>query len=233
MRKKIWGFVFYVLTIVGVLVAADWGSRTAAVLAQTAPVIRTHCVVIDPGHGGEDGGATSCTGRLESGYNLEISLRLRDLFHFLGYETRMIRTADTAVYTKGETIAQKKVSDLQERVRMVEDTPNSLLVSIHQNTFPDGRYSGAQVFYADTPGSQELAVELQTALVTALNPGSNRKAKKSDGIYLMEHITHPGVLIECGFLSNGEEEARLRSATYQKWLCCVIAATVSGNLANT
>lgn len=233
MRKKILGFVFYVLTIVGVLVAADWGSRTATVLAQTAPVIRTHCVVIDPGHGGEDGGATSCTGRLESGYNLEISLRLRDLFHFLGYETKMIRTADTAVYTKGETIAQKKVSDLKARVRMVEDTPNSLLVSIHQNTFPDGRYSGAQVFYADTPGSQELAVELQTALVTALNPGSNRKAKKSDGIYLMEHITHPGVLIECGFLSNGEEEARLRSATYQKRLCCVIAATVSRNLANT
>lgn len=233
MRKKILGPVCYILTIVCVLAAASWGSHAATVLAQTAPVSRSHCIVIDPGHGGEDGGATSCTGRLESGYNLEISLRLRDLFHFLGYDTRMIRTADTAVYTKGETIAQKKVSDLKERVRMVEDTPNSLLLSIHQNTFPDGRYSGAQVFYADTPGSQELAGELQTALVTALNPGSNRKVKKSHGIYLMEHISRPGVLIECGFLSNGEEEAKLRSATYQKQLCCVIAATVSRNLANT
>lgn len=233
MGKKLLGPVCYVLTIIGVLVAAQWGSRAATVIAENTPVARSHCIVIDAGHGGEDGGATSCTGRLESGYNLDIALRLNDLLHLLGYDTRMIRTADTAIYTKGETIAQKKVSDLKERVRIVEETQGSLLLSIHQNTFPDGRYSGAQVFYADTPGSRDLAEQLQTNLVTAVNPGSNRKCKKSDGVYLMEHISRPGVLIECGFLSNAEEEAKLRSATYQKRLCCVIAATVSQNLTNT
>lgn len=233
MGKKLLGPVCYVLTIIGVLAAAQWGSRAATVIAENTPVARSHCIVIDAGHGGEDGGATSCTGRLESGYNLDIALRLNDLLHLLGYDTRMIRTADTAIYTKGETIAQKKVSDLKERVRIVEETQGSLLLSIHQNTFPDGRYSGAQVFYADTPGSRDLAEQLQTNLVTTVNPGSNRKCKKSDGVYLMEHISRPGVLIECGFLSNAEEEAKLRSATYQKRLCCVIAATVSQNLANT
>ena len=97
---------------------------------------------------------------LESSFNLEISLRLNDLFHLLGYETRMIRTTDTSVYTKGDTIAQKKASDLKERVRIVKDTENALLLSIHQNIFPEGKYSGAQVFYADTPGSEALAVRL-------------------------------------------------------------------------
>lgn len=233
MGRRILGPVCYILTIVGVLAAAQWGSYTATVLAESKPLPRDCCFVIDAGHGGEDGGATSCTGRLESGYNLDIALRLRDLLELLGRDTRMVRTTDTAVYTKGETISQKKVSDLKERVKMVEETQNALLLSIHQNYFSDGRYSGAQVFYADTPGSQALAESLQRALVSALNPGSNRKCKKADGVYLMEHITRPGVLIECGFLSNNQEEALLRSPTYQKRLCCVIAAIAIQNVANT
>lgn len=233
MVRRILGPVCYILTIVGVLAAAQWGSYTATVLAESKPLPRGHCFVIDAGHGGEDGGATSCTGRLESGYNLDIALRLRDLLELLGRDTRMIRTTDTAVYTKGETIAQKKVSDLKERVRVVEQTDNALLLSIHQNYFSDSRYSGAQVFYADTPGSQALAENLQRALVSVLNPGSNRKCKKSEGVYLMEHITGTGVLIECGFLSNRQEEALLRSPTYQKQLCCVIAAVAVQNVTNT
>lgn len=226
MKKRIWGPVCYLLTIVAVLAAAHWGSRAATVLAQTTPVPRQHCVILDPGHGGEDGGAVSCTGKLESSYNLEIALRLDDLFHLLGYETKMTRKTDTAIYTQGQTIAQKKVSDLKERVKIVNDTPAGVLLSIHQNTFSDSRYSGAQVFYATADGSQALAEMLQGSLVTSLNPGSNRKAKRSEGVYLMERIDHPGVLIECGFLSNREEEAKLQSPVYQKQLCCVVAATV-------
>jgi len=189
-----------------------------------------HVLVIDPGHGGVDGGATSCTGKLESAYNLQISLRLRDLFHLLGYRTRMIRTTDTSIYTTGETIAVQKMSDLKERVRIANERENNVLISVHQNYFADSKYSGAQVFYPDTTGSKELAEALQTALVTALNPGSNRKCKKSSGIYLMEHIQCTGVLIECGFLSNPSEEAKLSDAAYQQKLCCVIAATVCSNL---
>ncbi|MGM9548835.1 MAG: N-acetylmuramoyl-L-alanine amidase [Faecousia sp.] len=231
-KRTLWGLL-YILTIAGVLAAAEWGSRTVTAMFENTAVARRHCIIIDAGHGGEDGGATSCKGRLESTYNLEISLRLNDLMHLLGYDTRMIRTTDTAVYTKGETIAQKKVSDLKERVRIVNETENALLLSIHQNNFSDSRYSGAQVFYAGTGGSEQLAKMLQDKLVTTLNPGSKRKSKKSDGVYLMEHIDCTGVLIECGFLSNAEEEAKLRSGAYQKKLCCVIAAAVSQYLSNT
>lgn len=233
MKKSKRAVCFYLFTIVCILSLSDWGSKAVTVIAENTPMERETCIVIDPGHGGEDGGATSCTGVLESTYNLSIATRLNDLFHLLGYDTKMIRTTDTSIYTKGETIAQKKVSDLKERVRIVNETENALLLSIHQNNFPDGRYSGAQVFYAGTEESQELAKRLQTAFVSTLNPGSKRKCKKSDGVYLMEHINCTGVLIECGFLSNPGEEARLRDGAYQKKLCCVIAATVSEYLSDT
>lgn len=231
MGKGKWWVRFYAVMVAAAAALAWFGGWAAEVAVVSSPLPRRHRIVVDPGHGGEDGGAVSCTGQLESGYNLAISLRLDDLLHLLGYDTAIIRKEDTSVYTKGETIAQRKASDLRERVRVVEETENALLLSIHQNQFPDGRYSGAQVFYADTPGSQELAQALQGALVSALNPGSRRKCKKSSGVYLMEHIHCPGVLIECGFLSNPAEEAKLRDPEYQKKLCCVIAATVSMSLA--
>lgn len=223
----------YIILVTGFLVFAQWGSNAVMVLAENSPIRRTSCIIIDPGHGGVDGGATSCTGILESEINLQVGLRLNDLLHFLGYDTMMIRTTDVSVYTKGETIASKKVSDLKERVRIVNETENALLVSIHQNHFSDSRYSGAQVFYSDTDGSDILAKNMQQMLVDTVNPGSNRRARKSSGVYLMEHIRCTGVLVECGFLSNPQEEAVLRSAEYQKKLCCVIAAAISCHLANT
>lgn len=233
MKGKLPLSALYCLTIGGLLLAVIWGSRAITVISENMPVERQHCIILDAGHGGEDGGATSCTGKLESSFNLEISLRLNDLLHLLGYDTAMIRTSDVSIYTKGETIAQKKVSDLKERVRIANETENALLLSIHQNTYPESRYSGAQVFYADTAGSQQLAKELQSGFAATVNQGSNRKSKKADGIYLMEHISCTGILVECGFLSNPEEEARLRSMEYQKKICCVIASSVSTYLSNT
>ena len=233
MKGKLPLSALYCLTIGGLLLAVIWGSRAITVISENMPVERQHCIIVDAGHGGEDGGATSCTGKLESSFNLEISLRLNDLLHLLGYDTAMIRTSDVSIYTKGETIAQKKVSDLKERVRIANETENALLLSIHQNTYPESRYSGAQVFYADTAGSQQLAKELQSGFTATVNQGSNRKSKKADGIYLMEHISCTGILVECGFLSNPEEEARLRSMEYQKKICCVIASSVSTYLSNT
>ena len=216
----------YSVVIMAFLLTAIIGDRAITALAQTQPLSRSCVYVIDAGHGGIDGGATSCTGILESQLNLEIALRLDDMMHLLGHDTLMIRTTDKSVYTSGNTIAAQKVSDIKRRVKTVNETENGILVSIHQNTFPDGRYNGAQVFYAPDDDSREVAGELQTALIHTLNPGSNRKSKKADGIYLMEHITRPGVLIECGFLSNIEEEAKLRSSAYQKKLCAVIATTL-------
>lgn len=215
----------YIMVLVGILGCVLWGDRAVTVVAESLPVERAHCFIIDAGHGGVDGGATSCTGKLESAFNLEIAIRLNDLMHFLGYNTKMIRTEDISIYTKGETIAQKKASDLKERVRICNETEGAVLLSIHQNNFSDSRYSGAQVFYPATQGSEALAKKLQSELIRTLNPGSKRNVKKADGIYLMEYIDCPGVLIECGFLSNPEEEAKLRSPEYQKQLCCVIAAT--------
>lgn len=231
--KKLSFIAFYILIIGLFLVGTAIGSRSVTVFSEKKPVERQHCIVIDAGHGGEDGGATSCTGILESSFNLEIALRLQDLLHLLGYDTKMIRTTDTSIYTQGTTISQKKISDLKERVRIVNETENALLLSIHQNQYSDSRYSGAQVFYAGTAGSDALAKALQDAFVGTVNPGSNRKSKKSDGVYLMEHIDCTGVLVECGFLSNPEEESRLRSEKYQKKICCVIAAAVSTYLSNT
>lgn len=223
----------YCLTVAGLLAAVMWGSRAVTVIAQEMPVRRSRCIVIDAGHGGEDGGAVSCTGRPESAYNLEIALRLRDLMHLLGYETKMIRTADISVYTSGTTIAQKKVSDLKHRVQIVNETENPLLLSIHQNQFPDSRYSGAQVFFSGGADSEALAKRLQAAFAATVNPGSNRNAKKSSGVYLMEHIRCTGILVECGFLSNPQEEAKLSSPEYQKKLCCVIGASVGSFLSET
>lgn len=229
-RKTVSVLLFYILVVSVFLTATYWGSEATSTIAQMIPMERKHTVIIDAGHGGEDGGATSCTGKLESAFNLEIALRLNDLMHLMGMQTKMVRTTDISVYTQGDSIASKKVSDLKERVRIVNETENAVLISIHQNTFPDGQYSGAQVFYAPKGEGQILAEQLQTALVQAVNPGSNRRCKRADGVYLMEKIEKTGVLIECGFLSNPEEEARLRSADYQKQLCCVIAATVSNFL---
>ena len=233
MQNRKVSVIFYLFFIVLFLVIIYWGDNAVTVISEKIPLERENCIIIDAGHGGVDGGATSCAGILESTYNLKIALRLNDLFHLLGYDTKMIRTTDVSVYTKGETITQKKVSDLKERVRIVNETPNGLLVSIHQNNFSDSRYSGAQVFYSPGEESQALAKQMQADFVSYLNPGSNRQCKKSEGIYLMEHIERPGILIECGFLSNPEEESKLRSEIYQKKICCVIAASLSQYLSNT
>lgn len=224
---------YYLLAVILVIGLAHGGSSAVTAAVQNTAVERDNRIVIDAGHGGIDGGATSCTGVLESQLNLEISLRLNDLLHLLGYETVMIRTRDESVYTEGSTIAAQKISDLKERVRITSETENAILVSIHQNTFSDGRYSGAQVFYDGQGNGSSLAKKLQTQLITSLNQGSHRSEKKATGVYLMEKIDCPGVLVECGFLSNPEEEALLRNAAYQQKLCCVIAATVSTYLQNT
>ena len=226
--KKFWPL--YLFAAVVCIFATLGANQAVTTIAENTPVDRSVTVIIDAGHGGEDGGATSCTGILESQINLQIALRLRDLCHLFGYKTCMIRTSDISVYTEGNTISAKKISDLRQRVRMVNETDDGILISIHQNTFPVGKYSGAQVFYNDRDGAKTLAERMQSAFAQTVNPGSNRKCKSADGIYLMEKVDRPGVLVECGFISNPEEEAKLRNAEYQQKLCCVIVCTLSSYL---
>ena len=233
MLRRWFRYLIYPLTAFGVLFCAHWGSRMVSTFSESAPMAERTRIVIDAGHGGVDGGAISCTGIPESRYNLEIALRLEDLMQLLGYDTAMMRREDISIYTKGETIAQKKISDLKERVRIANESENTLLLSIHQNSFPDSRYSGAQVFYGASGNSEALANQLQDAFCKAQAPENHRKAKKSSGVYLMEHIRCTGVLIECGFLSTPAEEAKLRDPAYQKKLCGIIASGVSRFLSNT
>ena len=229
MKKGNWRStaVVYVLVISLFLLISYGAGVATTTVAQLLPMERDFQIVIDPGHGGVDGGATSCTGMLESQFNLEISMRLRDLFHLLGYQTLMIRTSDISVYTSGDTIAAKKVSDLRHRVRLVNEADDAVLLSIHQNTFSDSRYHGAQVFYGPSDGSESLAKAVQNQFAESLNPGSNRMAKKGEGIYLLQHIECTGILVECGFLSNPAEEANLRNPEYQKRICSVIATATA------
>lgn len=223
----------YILILCVLLLVAQAGSHAISTLAENSPITGHHCIIIDAGHGGVDGGATSCTGVLESYINLEISKRLDDLMHLIGIQTVMIRNKDVSIYTEGESIAAKKVSDLKQRVKLVNETENAILISIHQNYFSDRRYGGAQVFYASTSGSDVLAKKIQSSFVNTINPGSKRQAKHANGVYLMQHITCTGVLVECGFLSNPPEEAKLRSKEYQLNVCCVIASSCSAYLYNT
>ncbi len=228
--RKFWPVYLVAACLFLGIVAA--GQQTVTVIAQNQPIERKPVFIIDAGHGGEDGGAVSCTGVLESRINLEIALRLQPLLQFLGYPTAMIRTEDVAIHTEGSTIGARKVSDLKNRVKFVNEREEGILLSIHQNTFPQEKYSGAQIFYNDEQG-RALAQSLQEAFCKTVNPGSSRKAKKAQGVYLMEHIENPGLLIECGFLSNPSEEAKLRSGEYQKKICCVIACSLSQMLSNT
>lgn len=223
-------YCFIFLGAMAVCYGLDQAVTTAAV--QPGFGGRT-VIVIDAGHGGIDGGATAVNGKLESHINLQIALRLQDLMHLLGYDTYMIRTTDTSIYTEGNTIASQKVSDLKNRVRIVNETANCLLISIHQNTYPDSRYAGAQVFYGKNEECKAFASTMQTALNTALCPNNQRQIKSSKGIYLMENIEKCGVLIECGFISNPQDASNLCSEAYQMKLCSVIAATTASFKANT
>ncbi|MBR6378285.1 MAG: N-acetylmuramoyl-L-alanine amidase [Oscillospiraceae bacterium] len=182
-------------------------------------------VVVDPGHGGEDGGAVSLTGRRESEINLEISLRVRDLLGFLGFPVVMTRQTDVSIHSpQAATLSERKVSDLKNRVKLVGEQGDAVLLSIHQNIYSEGIYRGAQVFYGPSRGSQRLAEELQGLFTSRLDPSNHRQAKEIQSIYLLNNIRCPGVLIECGFLSNPAEEALLQREDHQKKLSAVICA---------
>ena len=182
-------------------------------------------VILDAGHGGEDGGAVSVTGVAESQINLEIVQKLRDILALCGTDPILLREEDISLHDEGaSTLREKKRSDLQNRVAAVEALEGATLISIHQNTYPSARYHGAQVFYAPTEGSQGLAEHFQAALREQLQPDNERAAKPiPDSVYLMNHVTCPAILVECGFLTNPGEEAMLRDKGYQRQLSAVLA----------
>lgn len=184
-------------------------------------------LILDAGHGGEDGGAVSLTGVAESGINLAIVLKLDQLLGLYGVTPILLRETDISLHDPAaETLRQKKVSDLKNRVSAIENTPNGVVISIHQNTFPNGAYHGAQVFYREGEESLALAKLVQESIRAGIDPSNKRTpARIPDTVYLMKHITCPAVLVECGFLSNAAEEGKLKSDGYQSQLAlCITSA---------
>lgn len=217
------------LLVVGTGLCLLWRTPSAIPTLAGPPQLQGTTVVIDAGHGGEDGGAVSASGTVESGINLEIALRLDAVLGLYGTDTVLLRTEDVSLHDPdAQTLREKKASDLRNRTERVEAIPNALLVSIHQNTYTgSGRYHGAQVFYADAESSETLARHAQEILRQALDPQNTRQAAKLPGaVYLMDHITCPAILVECGFLSNPEEDALLRTAGYQTKLAAALASAL-------
>ena len=190
-------------------------------------------VIIDAGHGGEDGGAVGKNGALEKDINLSVALLLRDMLTSNGIEAVLTRSEDVLLYDKNSDYhGQKKVQDLATRRKIAESYENALFISIHMNAFPEERYSGLQVYYSkNNETSMALAESIQTLTKEKLMPDNDRKCKAaSSNIYLLDRLSCPSVLVECGFLSNPDECARLSDSDYQKKLALCLFAAVAGYL---
>ncbi|CAM2077570.1 N-acetylmuramoyl-L-alanine amidase CwlD [Clostridium saudiense] len=174
-------------------------------------------ILIDPGHGGIDGGAKSKTGTIEKDINLQISLKLRDNLEEKGYKVYMTRDEDEGLYQKGNTVREKKREDLNRRVEMKKETECDIFVSIHQNMFPQSKCYGAQVWYASNDNSYNLATIVQDSIKESVKDNNKRVAKPAAEAYLILRDKYEGasILVECGFLSNPDEEARLKSDEHQ------------------
>lgn len=184
-------------------------------------------LVIDPGHGGMDGGAVAADGTVEAQINLAVALQMEELARLVGVDVEMTRREDVSLHDSAAgTVRQKKASDLKNRAELASGVPGGILVSIHQNSLPQvPSVSGAQVFY--NTGSQELAEAVQAVLNETLN-ARPKEAKAGSGIYLLEHSQIPSVLVECGFLSNPQETALLRTQEYQTKLAVSVFSAVMG-----
>lgn len=178
--------------------------------AEESPVI----IVIDAGHGGSDPGKVGVSGTEEKDINLEIALKLRDELEKQGFEIVMTREEDTGLEDKGAKSV--KVSDLKNRVEIIEEARPAMAISIHQNSYTDSAVSGAQVFYyGNSAQGEALALALQESLIENVDPSNTRAPKENESYYLLKNTSVPTVIVECGFLSNPAEEALLCDGDYQ------------------
>ena len=227
-RRWLWGaglVCCVVLGMAGILWAGHRVEDAPAFAAQGETMVT---VIVDPGHGGVDGGASTADGVLERDLNLEVAQRVRDLLCLTGQRAVLTRTTEEDLHTEGDTIRERKVSDIRNRVALVNGTENGLLLSIHQNSLPSSPSThGAFVFWNRVAGAEDLAKALQDALNGSVNQGNEKEARQiPDSVYLMNHVTAPGVLVECGFLSNPAEAAALQDPAYQTRLAVAITAGV-------
>lgn len=225
MRRRMILTVVCFLSIAGLILCVTQLEPSVREISFTDATVAELQLIIDAGHGGEDGGAVSLSGVKESDINLAIALKLDEILGLYGVSTTLLRTDDSSLHSEdAETIHEKKVADLNYRVETIESTINAVVISIHQNTYSSPQYSGAQVFYSNHERSLPLAELAQEALIQWLNPDNTRVATAiPDSIYLMNHISCPAILVECGFLSNPEEEALLITSDYQTQVAATLA----------
>ncbi len=215
-KKAVYIGLIFVCAISVMSIATREISRETGALPVSGKV-----VVLDAGHGGEDGGAVGSSGTVEKDVNLSVMLLLQELLEQNGCTVITTRTQDISIHSSGEEKAgNRKISDLDNRKKIPQEYGADIFVSVHMNTFPDGKYSGAQVFYAEeAPGSKELAESIRQELKTYANSTNEREIKPAEGnIYILSDAKIPSVVVECGFLSNAEEEEKLKTAQYQQKL---------------
>lgn len=215
-----------VLGIIGVNLGLS--NRNDGVEASTIATLNTKgkVVVIDPGHGGEDPGATSMySGAKEKDLNLAIALKLKEMLEKAGYTVIMTRTEDVLVY-EGDNLSNtsKRRQDLLHRKKIMDESKADIVVSIHMNGFKQTKYSGAQTFFTkNSPASKKLAICIQDALREHVDPSNKREALiKSDDIIITKDCKVTTVIVECGFLSNEAEEKKLVDESYQTKLANAI-----------
>ena len=183
-------------------------------------------LILDAGHGGADGGASSASGLKESEVNLDIVLRMRELCRFLSVPVLLTRDTEDLHYPpEADTLASMKRWDTRQRVDYINKQKNAVLLSIHQNYFPDPRPRGPQIFFSDFDYSAKKAEQIQFFMTENLYPTNRRVASPMPaGLYIPEHADCPAILCECAFLSNPEDAGALATETYRTKIAVILMA---------
>lgn len=217
------------LSIFGVLSVGSFYTLSHKTL-DASNMVNYKTVIIDAGHGGVDGGTSADDGTVEKDLNLPIALKLNEMLNSFGIKTVLIRDCDKSIHDdSAKTIRQKKVSDLKNRLEIINNNEDAVFVSIHQNHFGESKYNGTQIFYSkNNPDSQRLADCIRMPVVSYLQPDNTREIKQSGTeIYLLHHSQIPSVMVECGFLSNPDETSRLKDENYQRKLAFIISLGIA------
>ena len=227
MKNSIFKRLFAV-AMLGALITAGVYGGTRAVLSAGGDGKPT--VIIDAGHGLPDGGAVSPDGdTVESTVNLRLARLINKKLCDAGFNCVMTRDSEDGIYSGGDTIHAKKVSDTRRRVEIAKNLPGALVLSVHMNTFPSPDVHGIQFFFND--GAKSVADELQNAVNIKYQNDNPKKAKPiPSNVYLFKHITNPSVLAECGFLTNANDLARLNDEEFLKSLAATVSEVVAYKL---
>ena len=217
--------IFCIVLGFGALVYCGFSHQKQMTMAVSAASVADRVIVIDPGHGGFDAGA-SANGIKEKDINLAVALYLKQLVEQGGGRAILTREEDVSTAPEDKGGKSVKKADLLARKNLPEESGAEIFVSIHMNKFPQTQYKGAQVFYGNQPEeSMRLGEKIQAALIEVMADGNTRKAKKTDGnIFILQDTTVPSVIVECGFLSNPQEAELLKQEEYQKKLAEAIYA---------